>query len=150
MTAAQEMAESIEQAWGDFVSRDRRPAAPHRYVYASQFRPCLRRMVYDCTCPGEQAPPDADLQARFRRANDRARDLLIDAARVGRDSTPPFQVVAQEQRFEVKDRRDRVIIVGKIDAQLVTPEKTFDVELKAWSPFITERLHTFEDVLANP
>ena len=134
------------------VSRARaaRASCPHPYVYASAWRPCVRRMVYELTLPDRQAPFSPDVLARFRRGEDRERDLLMDLARVGREAEPSFQVIGQQQRFELKDRKGRVAIAGKVDARLRQGDRAIPLEVKAWSPTLVERIRTFEDLFENP
>src|SRR5688572_7881745 len=87
------IAKAIEQAWEAFLLADRRLPNPHpTHVYASAWRACERRMVLEMTVPDQQPPFDAFTLARFRRGNDRERDLLADLSRMGRNATPAFQI----------------------------------------------------------
>lgn len=144
------LASAIETAWGAFLMRDRRPAAPHPYVYASGFVACDRRMVLDMTQPQDKPPFPAEVLARFRRGDDRERDLLSDLARIGRDADPSFQVVGQQERFELKDRKGRVAIVGKVDARLRVGAASAPLEVKAWAPHLVDRIERFEDLFEQP
>jgi len=147
------IADIISDAWVAFIEAEGR-SAPHKreYVYASSRRECLRRMVLEMT-EGDKLPEfDANTLAKFRRGNDRERDLLSDLSKIGRDSDPPFEVVAQQQRFELKDKKGRVCIVGKTDARIrfERTEGGIPVEVKAWSPFLTNRIERFEDLALSP
>lgn len=146
----QAIATAIESAWGAWLERDRRPSAPHATVYASAWRPCDRRMVYELTQPDQLPPWPAQVLAKFRRGNDRERDLLADLGRIGRDAEPPFKLINQQERFELKDRRSRVAITGKVDGRLELAGVRAPLEVKAWAPTIVDRLETFADVLENP
>ncbi len=152
---ATDIADNMRVAWAAFVraeeSRDW-PPPPHPYVYASAYRECTRRMVLEMTHPEEMERFDDETLARFRRGKDRERDLLIDAARVGRLSDPPFEVKAQQQRFDVRDRKGRIVIRGKTDARVLIPKFHIEppVECKAWSPFLTEKIKRFSDLLDSP
>ena len=142
---------AVERAWEAFLLADRRSPAPHpNYVYASAWRLCDRRMVYEATVPEQQTPFDAFALARFRRGNDRERDLLSDLGRIGRNAEPQFSVVGQQDAFKVRDRRGRQIISGKVDAFLEIDRWRAPIEVKAWSPFIVDRIETFADVFENP
>jgi hypothetical protein len=127
---------------------ERSAPAPHDYMYAGSWRACTRRAVYEMSEPFQQEPFKADTLANFRRGNDRERELLIDLARVGRAADPPFEVVAQQQRFELKGKSGRVVIVGKVDARLKCRELGMDapLEIKAWHPNLVARIKTFEDL----
>jgi len=150
--AAVAIATTIQTAWESSMLRTRRTATPHDYVYASGNRPCVRRMTYELTVPQEQPPYSADTLAKFRRGEDRERDLLMDLTRIGRDSDPPFKVLAQQERFTLRGRGGRTVIVGKTDARLqVEGQKdSAPVEVKAWSPYLTERIRTFGDLYESP
>lgn len=146
------IAKGIETSWAAFLERERRPSSPHPYVYASSWRPCVRRMVLDMTAPDQVAPFNAQVLARFRRGDDRERDLLADLSRIGRDADPAFKVVGQQERFELKDRQGRVAIVGKVDArlQLAGTGVSAPLEVKAWGPHLVDRIERFEDLFENP
>src|SRR4029079_14694427 len=100
---------------------------------------CERRMVYDLTCPDQQPPFDATVLARFRRGDDRERDLLADLQRIGRDAEPAFEVANQQERFELKDRQGRIAITGKVDARLQVAGHSPPLEGKARSPPLVDR-----------
>lgn len=145
------LAAAIEQGWQAFMLADRRTPTPHERVYASAWRVCERRMVLELRCPEQQAPFDAFALARFRRGNDRERDLLHDLSRVGRTCTPAFEVYGQQERFEVKGRSGAVVISGKVDARIaIDREVSAPIEVKAWSPMIVDRIETFDDLFENP
>jgi hypothetical protein len=145
-----EIATSIGSSWAAFLAKDRRPAAPHDYVYASSWRACERRMAYELTIPDQQPPFPPEVIAKFRRGDDRERDLLADLMRIGRDAEPAFKVVGQQERFQLKDHKSRVAIVGKVDARLEVEGQRPPIEVKAWSPMMVDRIETFEDLFENP
>jgi hypothetical protein len=108
-------------------------------------------MCYELTDPDKQPELEAQVLAKFRRGDDRERDLLADLSRIGRDADPPFDVIGQQERFELKDRKGRVAIAGKVDARLrVSREITPPIEVKAWSPTLVDRIETFDDLFENP
>jgi hypothetical protein len=151
-TTPSDVAAGITQAWAAFLQRDRRPADPHPYVYASAWRPCERRMVLEMTEPAAIPPWPADVLAKFRRGNDRERDLLADLMQIGRDADPPFTIIGQQQRFRLKDHKSRVAIVGKVDAQIEVRagDTRAPLEVKAWSPLLVDRIETFADLFESP
>jgi hypothetical protein len=122
------------------------------YVYASAWRVCERRMVYELTVPEQATPWDPFTLAKFRRGSDRERDLLADLTRIGRNADPPFRIVGQQERFRVKDRKDRYVLSGKVDAFLELDDPTWraPLEVKSWAPSLVERIESFADVLENP
>jgi hypothetical protein len=141
----------IGASWARYLERSRRPATPHGYVYASAYRVCERRMVLEMTRPDAQPPFPADVLAKFRRGEDRERDLLSDLARIGRDADPEFDLIGQQERFELKDHKGRIAIVGKVDARLAFDRNnTAPLEVKSWSPQMVDRIETFADLFENP
>jgi hypothetical protein len=145
------LAAAVERAWQSWLLRSRRPFSAHSTVWASGWRACDRRMAYDLTQPDQQVPFDAATLARFRRGDDRERDLLADAQRIGRDADPPFDIVSQQERFEARGRSGAVVITGKVDARLrfERQSKGAPLEVKAWSPYLVEKITVFEDVMQN-
>ncbi len=145
------IADSISAAWAQHLARGQRPAGTRRrYVYASAYRECLRRMVYEMAEPEKLPPWPPELLAKFRRGDDRERDLLADLMRIGRDAEPAFKVSGQQERFELKDHKGRVAIAGKVDARLEIAGARPPIEVKAWSPMMIDRIETFEDLFDNP
>lgn len=147
-----EISGRITEGWSRFFDRSRRRAERHPYVYASAWRECDRRMALEMTTPEAMKPFDAETLARFRRGDDRERDLLQDLARVGRDAEPSFQVIGQQEAFELRDRKGRVAIKGKVDARLKLEgvDAAKPLEVKAWSPNVVQRIEKFEDLFENP
>src|SRR5262245_26444584 len=145
-----DIATGIQSAWAAYLTQRQRPMAPHPYVYASAWRSCDRRILLDLTSSDTLPPWSAEVLARFRRGDDRERDLLADLSRVGRDANPPFKVVGQQQRFELRDRKSRVAIVGKVDAQLEVEGTRAPIEVKAWLPQLVDRIEKFADLFDNP
>ena len=142
---------SIQQTWGELLLREQSRPTKQKYIYATGYSPCTRRMVLDLT-EGDKRPGwTADQLARFERGEDRERNLLWKLNRVGAINDPPFKVIGQQERFELRDRKGRVAIVGKVDARLdfgvgLHPP----VEIKNWAPWTTDRIHSFEDLFASP
>lgn len=144
------IAAGLHTAWSNYLAKGARPNTPHDYVYASSYRSCERRMTYELTIPEQQPPFPPEVLAKFRRGDDRERDLLSDLARIGRDSEPAVKVVGQQERFSLKDHKGRVAIVGKVDARLEIDGKRPPLEVKAWSPMMVDRIEKFEDLFDNP
>lgn len=158
MTAVQ-MGQAIETAWAQFMNQDSRPMSKRNNVYASAYRECTRQMVLDMT-HGDTLPGfDADTLARFRRGNDRERDLMADLKKVGRNSEPSFEVAGEQERFEIRDKKGRVCITGKIDGRLVFRDyknlkflhgqRSTPIEAKAWSAQLVAHIDVFEDLFKS-
>jgi hypothetical protein len=151
MTPAAVIAENIGRAWGAFLARGARPQTPHDIVYASAWRACDRRMFYELTQPQSLPPWEPEVLAKFRRGDDRERDLLSDLSRIGRDAEPRFNVIGQQERFTLKDHKGRIAISGRVDARLDLGNGARPpLEVKAWSPMLVDRIETFADLFENP
>jgi hypothetical protein len=148
-TVPEQLAGVVMRAYERFLEGQRVPAKPHPYVYASAFRPCERRMVLELVKPDRQLPLAADVLAKFRRGNDRERDLLVDLIRIGRDAEIPFSLVNQQERFELKGRDGTVVIAGKVDARLEMAGVSMPLEVKSWAPSLVDRIETFDDLFEN-
>jgi hypothetical protein len=145
-----DVATVVEKAWEQFLLAERRAANPHpTHVYASAWRACERRMVYELTVPDQQPAFDAFTLAKFRRGDDRERDILSDLQRIGRNADPPFAIIGQQESFRVRDRQGRQVISGKVDAFLSIATMRAPIEVKAWSANLVDRLDTFDDVFEN-
>jgi hypothetical protein len=144
------IADLVSANWARYLAATSRPASPHAYVYASAWRVCERRMVYELTQADQQPPWPVEMLAKFRRGDDRERDLLADLTRIGRDADPAFQILGQQERFTLKDHKDRIAIVGKVDARLQIDGIRAPLEVKAWSPMMVDRIETFADLFENP
>jgi hypothetical protein len=147
------LARVVHEALVDTIERARRPAgSPHPYVYISSDRACLRRMVLDLR--GEPQPEySSDRLASFERGEERERSQVIHLDRSGYVGRIPFRIIGQQKRLEVRDRRGRVIAVGKIDGEIQfanTPPIVVPIEIKAWSPFLVDRIRSFDDLFDNP
>ena len=147
------IAESIQRAYEKFIeSEEKRSAQGQRpYVYASSWSACTRQMALDMLRPDVKPPFPLDTLANFRRGNDRARDIKADITRVGRHCDPPFDVVGAEERFELRDKKNRVVIVGKVDFRLKFhgQKGSAPVETKSWHPNLIQGVKTFSDLFAN-
>lgn len=149
-----EVAVAIRLAWANFVKADSRPMTKRQNVYASSYRECDRRMVLDMTEGDQLKPFSPETLAKFRRGNDRERDLMADLKRIGRNCDPSFEVIGEQERFELRDRKGRVAITGKVDGKLkmsvpIRGIQEIAVETKAWHPLLTAKVDKFEDLFNN-
>lgn len=146
-----EIAASISKGFADFIQHEERRsrASQREYVYASSWRACTRQMALEMLEPDKLPEFSIDTLANLRRGKDRERDLLADFTRAGRNSEPSFEVVGREERFELRDHKSRVVIVGKIDARLKMGRQSFPFEVKSWNPNLVARIETFEDLFQN-
>ena len=148
----QELADSIKSSWWNFIDREEgREPFKRKNLYASGFSPCTRRLTLDMTHGDKIEPFPPEVLARFRRGNDRERDLMADLGKVGRDSDPPFNVIAQQERLELKDHKGRIAITARIDGRLDFGNRLRPpIETKSWSPNLTAKINTFDDLFRSP
>lgn len=137
------------EAFIETAERRGRSGTMRDYVWASAWRFCTRQMALEMLHPDKLPEWSADTLANFRRGKDRERDLLADFTRAGRNSDPPFEVVGREERFELRDHKGRVAIVGKVDAQLKIGRMSAPMEVKSWNANVVARIETFDDLFAN-
>lgn len=153
MSRAHDISGLIKEGWKQKILLDRkqreRPTIKRTHVYASAYRECLRRMVLEMTEPEALPPFDVDTLARFVRGEDRERDLLIALTRVGQLTNPTFQVIGQQEHFELTDRQGNKILSGKIDCNIAIEELLAPTEAKSWSVNLTQGINKFEDLLNN-
>jgi hypothetical protein len=102
------------------------------------------------TVPYEAQPFSADTLANFARGDDREREILIDLQGVGRASDPPFEVIGQQERFELRGKSGKVVIVGKTDATIKQGRLRIKAETKNWNPNTVARISTFSDLFLSP
>ncbi len=147
-----ELASKIAESCETVVLRARRPATKRSYCYASQFHPCARRLVLDMTEGDKQPDWSADSLANFARGEDREITLITFLSKAGQVSQPPFKVIGQQERFELKDRKGRVVIVGKVDLTLdfFTLGLKAKGEIKSWNQNSVAKIKRFEDLFNNP
>lgn len=146
-----EIVAGISKGFQEYIeSVERRSRSGARdYVYASSWRACTRQMALEMLEPDKLPDWSADTLANFRRGKDRERDLLADFTRAGRNSDPPFEVIGREERFELRDHKGRVCIVGKVDAQLKVRRSSHPMEVKSWNPNLVARIESFDDLFLN-
>lgn len=145
--------EAIAAAWAKHVEAEHRRGGSfkRKHIYASSRRKCLRRSVLEATEPESFPEFDAEARARMLRGSQRERDIMIDLMRVGRHCEPRFDVEGSQERIEIKDRKGRVIITGKIDGFIHWGDSRakWPAEVKTWAPMTTDRIHRFADLFDN-
>lgn len=150
----QQRAQAIQEAWARFLVEERaKRGSPQKrpHIYASGWSPCDRRLVLDMV-EGDKLPPlPVEALANMRRGEDRERDLISDLRRIGRNAEPRFEVIGEQERFELRDRQGRPVIVGKVDGQIQFEDGLrAPLETKSWSQNLTARIDTFADCFRSP
>jgi hypothetical protein len=150
---AEEYAKSIDAGWEAYINHEHGQAPGNRpYCYASSYEVCDRKMVLQMTQGDKVIPFPTEVLAKFHRGQDRERNMIVDLTRVGQFADPKFSVVGQQERFELRDHKGRVAIVGKVDLRLDYGHgrPSIPVECKDWHSTLTDRITCFEDLFDNP
>lgn len=142
--------ETVMAAWERFIEAEERSTPSNRpYCYASGYEECERKLVLQMTHGDKVLPFPTETKAKFRRGKDRERNTIADLSMVGRYSSPQFEVIGQQKRFELKDHKGRIAIAGKVDLMLDFGRRQPQIpcELKDFHTNVTDRIFTFADVL---
>lgn len=149
--------DAITKGWEKHILNQRPPRTANdaddarNYIYASSRRACRRRMVLEATHPSYFPDFDVDAKARFIRGEQREIDLRQALERVGQLCMPSFTVEGQQERITIHDRKGRKVIVGKIDCKIKWESRVkWPTEFKSWSPFITDKIFEFADLMRSP
>lgn len=143
---------AVLDAFKKYIIEDtkRGPSIPRSYLYASARRRCLRRSVLEATEPQWFYDFDTEAKTRMRRGSQRERDIVIDLKRAGRFSEPEFDIIGEQESVKIHDRNGRLIISGKIDGWILWEDGSrWPLEIKSWSPFLTDRIEQFSDLYTN-
>jgi hypothetical protein len=146
----EDVVKNIMDGYERFIEHEERSTPSNRpYCYASGYEDCDRKLVLQMTEGDKILPFPTEVKAKFRRGKDRERNTILDLTMVGRFSEQPFEVIAQQKRFELKDRKGRIAVSGKVDLMLDYGyhKPKIPCELKDYHTNLTDRIFTFEDVL---
>jgi hypothetical protein len=151
MMDASTIVNGIESGWRSFLEHQRQSPSKRNTVYASGYSDCVRRLVLEMTDGDKQPAWDAEVLGKFRRGQDRERDLIADLKRIGRDCIPAFEVIGEQERFVLKDHKGRDAISGKVDARLqFSRDVKAPLEVKGWHPNMVDRIDCFADLFNSP
>ena len=126
----------------------RSPATDRKWLYASEWHPCLRHLFLKLTRPDVLPEHPPEVLARFKRGRERETDLVVWLTRAGMRSDPPFSIEGAQERVEIKGRDGKTVIVGRKDFDLVMAEH-YPSEIKAW-PEMWKRVNRVEDLELSP
>jgi len=143
--AATDAANLVTKAWALDLEDGQFTSAPRTYVWASGRKSCLRAMALDLLHPEDRPKSAPDALERMRRGNERENSVVSRLLRIGPRSTPYFQVIGTQSRFEIKDRDGVVLIVGKYDGKLRFEGQRLPVVFEIKSGESVKRIETFDD-----
>ncbi len=141
-----DIAGTVANAWSAHTRavKSRAPGGQRTYVYASGWRACNRAMALDLLYPEDSVYDDGTYE-RFYDGDDYELACRARLMKAGQQASPAFDVQGGQERFEVKDRAGRVIIVGKIDGYVYWPAYRLKVPFEIKSGRSVENVHTFDD-----
>lgn len=136
--SAKAVCEMIAQRRQDALGRRISPY-PRNNPIASDLGPCAREMVLAMTSWQERPLPSPDLKARFERG------LLIEDTVVAELGALGLTVRVERSPFEIKDKRGRVILRGKLDGFVSFEDRDYPFECKSLDPLVYRRVQSAED-----
>jgi hypothetical protein len=106
-------------------------------------------MALDLLHPEDRGTIQADALERMRRGTEREAAIVARLMQIGPRCTPPFEVIENQKRFEIKDRDGTVLISGKYDGRLKFSTKVKPpFEVKSGETF--KRATCLEDLDHSP
>lgn len=114
-----DLSATLTDAWVEYLKSTRHGGrTPRDYVWASGSRDCVRQMALDLMHPEDAPEWTPDQLERFQRGNEREHSVIARLHQIGPRCSPPFQVIGGQERFEIRDRDQTLLIVGKIDGRV--------------------------------
>jgi len=113
----QECVDVLTNAWDTRLvnENNKRGSWTPKNVYASRVSDCIWQMVLDMVKSDSKPPFGAMSLNRMLFGREVEDFFLRELARAGKEFTPSFELVNQQERVVIKDRKGRVIITGKKD-----------------------------------
>lgn len=136
---------SIEKLKLDIESREEARLKAKQGSYTSKnciaanLGECLKERYHSIVDGAKRPLADTWLQARFEEGNEQERKLLIKLMSNG------FDIVNNQQRFEILDRNKRVILTGRIEGKVKYEGKYYPFEIKSMNPNIYAGIDKLED-----
>jgi hypothetical protein len=146
------MEASLRAHFQEGADRDqlRRAENPPKNVYASGYHPCVRRLYHDVVDGARRPPWTVDHQVRFWRGDQREMDWVALLNTVGPRSDPPFYFEGGQERIEIRDRKNRVLITGRIDGYLRFADGSRrPCEIKSWAEGLWRNIRGIDSLLEN-
>lgn len=122
------------------IGRKRYPCKSNRASsigYAvPELKGCLRRGVYERTHWNEKELWPVESLIRFKEGDRQEAHVLSDLAKAG------FECIEQQSPFEWNEYN----ITGHVDFKYIIDNVAYPVEIKSCSPFVYQKIFTFEDL----
>lgn len=140
-----DIAENVSTAWAahTLAEKGRAPSGQRTYTWASGYKRCQRAMEFDLTQP-QDSTFGQDTLERFYFGDEFERSVVSRLIQAGQRAQPRFDVEGGQDRFEIKDRSGRVIIVGRIDGFLVWNNPRVRVPFEVKSGVSVQNIHSVD------
>lgn len=114
-------------------------AYPRQNPIASDISECPRETALGVLHWDYRPLPDPDLKARFERGS------LIENAVIQELLGLGITVRAERTPFEIKDKKGRIILRGKVDGFIAQDHHDYPMEVKSLNPNVFQGLHSLDD-----
>jgi hypothetical protein len=150
MAGELDLSSTLSSAWVEHLRSTRQGGrTPRDYMWASGSRDCVRQMALDLMHPEDAPEWTPDQLERFQRGVEREHSVIARLHQIGPRCSPPFAVIGGQERFEIRDRDNTLLIVGKIDGRIQFDRKLAPIfEVKSGQSYAN--VETVEDLDASP
>ena len=114
---------------------------PRNNPVASDIGKCTRETALSILHWKERPPFDERLAARLKVGSEKENLAIATLLTYG------VKIVEQQSNFELKDKRNRVILRGRIDGKMEVDGKRVPFDYKTINPMIFPKLNTLQDLL---
>lgn len=112
---------------------------PRTNPIASDIGDCCREMVLSILHWQDRDLPSAELKARFERGN------LVEDTVMRELSSLGISVRVERQPFEIRDKKMRLILRGKVDGFVRWQDADYPMEVKSLDPNVFRQVESVED-----
>lgn len=116
---------------------------PRNNPVASDISPCARETALGILHWQDRPPFTEELLARFEVGNDQESLAIAKMLRYG------LKIVEQQQNFELRDKKGRLILRGRIDGKVEMNGQRIPFDYKTINPMMFDRLNTIDDFLKH-
>jgi hypothetical protein len=119
-------------------------AYPRSMSILSDISECERQMVYAVTNWKDRPLQDVELQALFDEGKYQEQRMNRELIDLG------FEIIAQQEVVEIKNRKGEVIARGRIDGKIVYQKFKIPYEAKMMNQYIFDSLESIDDFQKKP
>lgn len=141
---------SLEEFFTDIKQRRNEQLArnagkwPRNNPTASDISRCTRETALGVLHWEDRPELGLDLLARLEAGKEQENIAYSKMLRLG------IEIVEQQRTFELKDKKGRLLLRGKIDGKIAVNRKPIPFDLKTMHPSLFDRFDTVDDLMAHP